>query len=101
VFAIARNRLRDEFRRRHRRNRPHARADATREIAAEPDAPFDPALVAALRVLTDEQREVVVLRFVADLSLEDVARLTDRTEGAVKSLQHRALSRLGGLLDGA
>jgi RNA polymerase sigma-70 factor (ECF subfamily) len=55
---------------------------------------MDPALVAALDTLTPDQREVVVLRFVADLSLEAVAALTDRAPGAVKSLQHRALRNL-------
>ena len=48
--------------------------------------------------LTPDQREVVVLRFVADLSLETVAAMTNRAEGAVKSLQHRALRNLAASL---
>jgi DNA-directed RNA polymerase specialized sigma24 family protein len=36
----------------------------------------------------------VVLRFVADLSVETTATLTKRTTGAVKALQHRALHNL-------
>jgi len=56
--------------------------------------PSDPVLRAALLALTVEQREVVGLRFVADLSLEDVAAVTGRTVGAVKSLQGRALENL-------
>ena len=46
--------------------------------APAPD-PVDDALVAALAQLGDEQREVVVLRFVADLSLDDVAAITAAT----------------------
>ena len=48
----------------------------------------------ALCELTAEQREVVALRFVADLSIEAVATLTGRSPGAVKALQHRALAAL-------
>lgn len=37
---------------------------------------------------------MIALRFVADLALEDVAQITGRTTGAVKSMQHRALEQL-------
>jgi RNA polymerase sigma-70 factor (ECF subfamily) len=47
-----------------------------------------------LDVLTDEQREVILLRIVADLSLAQVAEITNRPAGAVKSIQHRALASL-------
>ena len=62
----------------------------------EPWEPIDPALVSAIGRLTPDQREVVVLRFVADLPIEAVARITGRTTGAVKALQHRALAQLAG-----
>lgn len=45
----------------------------------------------ALAELDQHQREVVVLRFVLGLSLKEVAQVIDRTEAAVKSLQHRGL----------
>ncbi|MGA8416077.1 MAG: RNA polymerase sigma factor [Candidatus Dormiibacterota bacterium] len=44
--------------------------------------------------LTEDQRDVLIRRFVLDQSLEDVASTTKRTVGAVKSLQHRALESL-------
>ncbi|MCC5950842.1 MAG: sigma-70 family RNA polymerase sigma factor [Acidimicrobiia bacterium] len=92
VFTIARNRAIDEGRRRQRR--PQL-GGSLPEVAAPPaDPPFEPALRRALEELTDEQREVVLLRFVGDLSIEQVADLCDRSPGAVKSLQHRALARL-------
>lgn len=93
VFTIARHRLVDDRRRRAARPRP---ADAVVPDAPAPEAPapFDAELVAALAALTDEQREVVVLRFVADLSLSEVARITGRRVGAVKALQARALENL-------
>lgn len=58
----------------------------------------DPELRAALASLTAEQREVVELRMVADLSTAQVAAITGRTEGAVKALQHRAVSSLAARL---
>jgi len=92
VFTIAHHRLVDEHRRRARSRRLlHAQTHLRSTPAADP---LDPALVAALDALTPDQREVVVLRFVADLSLESVAAMTNRPEGAVKSLQHRALRNL-------
>lgn len=47
-----------------------------------------------LGVLTDEQREVVVLRLVADLSLAETAAIVERPVTAVKRLQARALRTL-------
>jgi ubiquinone/menaquinone biosynthesis C-methylase UbiE len=52
------------------------------------------ARVLRLARLTPEQRDVVALRFVADLPVEAVARITHRSVGAVKAMQHRALAQL-------
>jgi RNA polymerase sigma-70 factor, ECF subfamily len=52
----------------------------------------------ALEALTPEQREVVVLRFFDHRSSAEVARLTGRSEKAVKSLQHRAVAALARVL---
>ncbi len=48
----------------------------------------------ALALLSPDQHEVIVLRFVADLPLAAVAKITGRRVGAVKALQHRALENL-------
>jgi RNA polymerase sigma factor (sigma-70 family) len=44
--------------------------------------------------LTDDQRAVLLLRVVADLSLAETAEVLGKPVGAVKALQHRALARL-------
>jgi RNA polymerase sigma-70 factor, ECF subfamily len=44
--------------------------------------------------LSDEQRQVLTLKFVFSFSNGDVATILEKTEGAVKSLQHRALVSL-------
>lgn len=93
IFTIARNRMTDAFRRRARR--PQV-VDRTPPVLVAPPAPepVDDELIAALAELGEDQREVVVLRFVADLSLEDVAAITGRNVNAVKAMQHRALANL-------
>jgi RNA polymerase sigma factor (sigma-70 family) len=48
----------------------------------------------SMRVLSDEEREIVVLHFWADLTLTDVARRTGLPVGTVKSRLHRALERM-------
>ncbi|HUP71256.1 MAG TPA: RNA polymerase sigma factor [Acidimicrobiales bacterium] len=99
VFSIAHNRLIDAARAASRRP-PVSSSTLPDRPAMEPAAALDSELLAALASLTAEQREVVVLRFVADLALEDVARITRRRVGAVKAMQHRALEALERALAG-
>jgi RNA polymerase sigma factor (sigma-70 family) len=56
-------------------------------------------LVAVLDQLPAAQREVVLLRVMADLSIEQVAQIVHRSPGAVKQLQRRGLLALRDLLD--
>jgi RNA polymerase sigma-70 factor (ECF subfamily) len=51
--------------------------------------------------LPGEQQRVVVLRFVEQKSIKEVAREIRKTEGAVKQLQFRALSSLRARMEGA
>ena len=60
---------------------------AERQIAAEQ-------IRVALRTLTPEQQQVIVLKFLEGLSNKEVAAILGKTEGAVKSLQHRALASM-------
>ena len=55
-------------------------------------------LRAAIRRLTDEQAEVVSLRFLEGYSIAEVAAMTNRSEGAIKALQYRAVTTLRGML---
>lgn len=96
VFSIAHNRSMDAHRK-AKRNRSTLEAEIAEGRSAPveaPPEPLDPELIAALATLSDEQREVVVLRFVADLPLEAVAKITGRSPGAVKAMQHRAMDNL-------
>jgi RNA polymerase sigma-70 factor (ECF subfamily) len=51
--------------------------------------------------LKEDQRDVLVRRFVLDQSLEEVAAGTGRSVGAVKSMQHRGLAALRRILPAA
>lgn len=51
-------------------------------------------LRAGLNSINERQREVIVLRFIAGLSLKETAGVLDRTVGAVKTLQHRGILAL-------
>jgi RNA polymerase sigma-70 factor (ECF subfamily) len=48
----------------------------------------------AINQLTPDQQQVIILKFVEGLSNAEVAQILNKTEGAVKSLQHRALNAL-------
>lgn len=52
-----------------------------------------------LQLLNDQQREVILLRFVEDFSIAETALIMQKSEGAVKALQHRALESLRRLLN--
>lgn len=97
VFTIARHRVVDDVRRRARR--PSTVEARTLDVPAPRDPPgFDPDLLDALGHLNHDQREVIALRFIADLSLADVAKITRRSVGAVKSMQLRGLDELARIL---
>ena len=49
--------------------------------------------------LTEEQRQVIRLRFMAELSIQEVAQRIGRSEGAVKALQHRGIQSLARMLN--
>jgi RNA polymerase sigma-70 factor (ECF subfamily) len=48
----------------------------------------------AIKRLPADQGEAILYRFLGDLSIKEIARALDRSEGAVKSLLHRALVSL-------
>ena len=104
VFAIAHNLIVDERRRRSRRPvvRPMEELSEPAVAGADEEALValgDERVQAMLAVLPPDQREVILLRLVADLSIEDTAAAIGKSPGAVKALQHRATNRLRRTLD--
>lgn len=102
LYTIARNALTD----RHRRERPTVDLDDAYGLAEDGPTAHDravhgeevAALRGAVRHLTDEQQEVLVLRFVQNRSSREVASILGKNEGAIRALQFRALGRLRKLL---
>jgi RNA polymerase sigma-70 factor, ECF subfamily len=98
VFRIAHNRLIDSVRRRPRATQ--VGLDEAPEVAAGPafgDVDQSVALdqiKAGLAQLTNEQRQVIVLRFLEGKSLAETAAIVRRNEDAVKKLQARGLASL-------
>lgn len=104
LFRIAHNQLANALRARSRHR------TASLDDVPEPMATVnDPArlagiaddarrLRAAVAALSDERRQVIVLRFVDGLSAREIGAVLERSEGAVRVLQHRALRDLATLL---
>lgn len=100
VYAIARHVRVDHYRRRQR--------IASREVASavlpEPRAAAEPprelpSFAELMAPLPESQREVLTMLKVNGLSIEEVARATASTAGAVKQKVHRAYDRLRTLLE--
>ena len=51
-------------------------------------------LRAAIGRLTDEQAEVINLRFLEGYNINEVAEMMNKTEGSIKALQYRAVATL-------
>ena len=99
LFRIAHNLAMDHFRAR-RRWQPEEDIPETsggEETSAEEQALAsigDAGLLGLIARLSPEQRQVLTLKFVFRFSNGEAATVLGKTEGAVKSLQHRALSSL-------
>lgn len=95
LFAIARNTQADWFRKRGRDARllEQGRLDMASEVPA-PDIDNAEALWQAVGTLTVEHREIVHLRFAADLSYVEIAQMLGVPVGTVRSRLHRALKAI-------
>jgi len=102
VYTIARRVRVDNYRKRYRIASREMGVDVLPEFPAHNDEmnllPSFEELVAAL---PESQREVVTMLKVDGLSLEEIARVTSSTTGAVKQKAHRAYERMRKLLGDA
>lgn len=98
LFRVAHNIVIDHYRRRNSNQHlpieeqvsgnnpdPEERAETNRQIDE---------IREALSLLTPDQQQVLALKFLEGLSNSEVAEIIGKTVGAVKALQHRALSSL-------
>ncbi|PYX44125.1 MAG: RNA polymerase subunit sigma-70 [Acidobacteria bacterium] len=102
LFRIAANLISDRWQRSGREVSDDAHINSAQASPAEiEDVERRATLFRLVDMLPAEQRHVVVLRFVEQKSIKEVARQIRKTEGAVKQLQFRALSSLRARMEGA
>ncbi len=99
LFSIARFRLIDARRAAERRPQCVGGVDVTDAVGGDAELEAISDLGRAwvdevLEKLVPEQRDVMVLRFVSDLSITETADVLGKSPDAVKALQHRALGAL-------
>jgi len=98
TFTIARNRLLDERRSDSRRS-VEPLLDAESELEGSADVEEEVfarfglgRVVEVLGALSPSQRDVLLLRVLGDLSVEEVARVLGKRQGSIKQLQRRGLA---------
>lgn len=106
LYRIAHNLVIDHYRRKGRHDAveleeasPSISDEESLEVEVENKLTAE-RLRSAIQRLTEEQAEVVSLRFLEGYSISEVAAMTNRSEGAVKALQYRAVTTLRSLLYG-
>ncbi len=102
LYRIAHDRTVDTIRR--RRSRRHVPFETWEGACDGPEQMIGTRLEheelrQTLGDLTQEQRQVIMLRFMSDMSVQEVAQQLGRSEGSVKALQHRGLQSLARRLE--
>lgn len=100
LYRIAHNMIVDHYRKRSARDTAQAQfpndtgeADATPEKYIV-DLEEIEELARSIQGLSDEEKDVIILRFVEGLSHREVAEVIGKSEGASRVIQHRALETL-------
>ncbi|MEK6327860.1 MAG: sigma-70 family RNA polymerase sigma factor [Actinomycetota bacterium] len=106
IYSIALNRTRDVMRSRQAEARARERleSDAGRQGAGGNDARLEALehrdeLISALTQLSEEEREAIALRFGADLTVPEIARLNGERLSTAEGRVYRGLRKLRDLLE--
>ncbi|HTY40084.1 MAG TPA: sigma-70 family RNA polymerase sigma factor [Candidatus Paceibacterota bacterium] len=103
LYRIARNQIVDFYRSQKRTvsiddvDPEYFAVTGEATLAVETKLEMERAL-SAVRSLKADYQDVILMRFVEDLSLKEVAEALGKSEGAVKLVQHRALQKLRTIL---
>jgi RNA polymerase sigma-70 factor, ECF subfamily len=104
LYQIARNKVIDYY----RLKKPISSIDNVAEenfklvnnIDLAIDLELDTEIVKkSINQLTPDQQDVIIMRFIEDLTHPEIAAALNKTEGAVRLLQHRAINNLKNILN--
>lgn len=110
LFSIARHTVMDHFRKQQREKNKwfglFNKNDEWQQLEAKGLLPDEllilteeqQMLYRQLDLLTLDQKNVIILRFIQSMSIHDTARILEWTESKVKTTQHRAINKLHQLL---
>ncbi len=101
TFSIAKNSLIDHYRKAGRKKEDSSEAvsdDLTFQTETPEDSLLDQEhsqeILSALNILSEEQQEVIQLRFIHELKIKEIASVMNKSEGAIKGLLYRGLNKL-------
>ena len=104
LYTIARNQVIDYYRTRKESiplEAVSARPADHKAVDDQVEGNFElQAMRNALQFLTADQQQVLILKFIAELSTAEIARMLHKQEGAIRALQMRALQTLAKYMDG-
>jgi len=102
LYKIARNRVIDHY----RTKKPNTSLEDFLQVESEEflegarfETEFDIKIAVtevkkAMKSLTEEQQDVILMKYVEELEIYEIAKILDKKEGAVRVIQHRALEKL-------
>ena len=104
IYRIAHNLVVDYYRKRGQAT--YTSIDDSPQIPIGSSDPYqataakleNDALLRAINQLTEEQAQVITLRFLEGYSIAEVAQMMNKTEGAIKALQFRGMASLRRIL---
>lgn len=103
IFRIASNLINDHYRRRSVRSNVEPAGDLIEEMFDEGNKQNElleqKELRQSLKQLTEEQQEVVVLKFIEGYETDEIANMLGKSSGAIRAIQFRALTALRNMSD--
>ncbi len=103
IFRIASNMITDHYRRRVVRSNVESVGESIEEMvdagSRQSELIEQQELRQALRRLTEEQQEVIVLKFIEGYETDEIAGMLGKSAGAVRAIQFRALTALRNMSD--
>jgi RNA polymerase sigma-70 factor, ECF subfamily len=99
IYQIARNLVIDYYRSREKEELPLIYTDTNEELADEnqvdPDREIDrETLKKLLEKLEIEYKEIIVLRYIEDMSIKEISKIVDKSANHIRVIIHRAIKEL-------